>query len=364
MYPIVRLAAVQAAPVWLEREATIAKACALVEEASAQGAQVIGFPESFLPGYPHWYNWCLPLSRESVEFQMRLFKNAIDISTPVLDPLKSAARRAKAFVVIGASERLSGTMGTLYNSLLFIGPDGNLRGAHRKLVPTVFERLVHTSGDGSSLRTYETPHGAVGGLICGENTNSLARFALLAQQERIHVASWPAFTAGQRKFNPIDIRARYHALEGRVFVISACGVLDDPTLDAMGLNAEQRGQLSSRGGHSGIIGPDGEYVVGPVDDSPQIVYADADYEKIIEGKLTHDVTGHYNRFDVFTLTLRTSGGKALVKYDEEHNVGGAAESNSDVRDEGDANLTEHSHNEPRIEASPKSTGRAPGLISE
>jgi aliphatic nitrilase len=198
----------------------------------------------------------------------------------------------------------------LYNAQLFFGPDGGLQGVHRKLMPTFTERLVHTSGDGSSVRTYETAFGRIGGLICGENTNSLARFALLAQQERIHVASWPAFVFPPQ-FNGIDIRVRYHAFEGRVFVISACGVLDEACLDAMGLTPEQRKAIPGRGGHSGIIGPDGSYIVGPADDTPQILYCDADMEKVIEGKLSHDLTGHYNRFDVFTLQMRTSPSTAL-----------------------------------------------------
>jgi aliphatic nitrilase len=163
---------------------------------------------------------------------------------------------------------------------------------------------VHGIGDGSSLRTYPTPYGAVGGLICGENTNSLARFALLAQQERVHVASWPAFTQGKRNFDTIDIRVKYHAFEGRVFVISACGILDDACLDAIGLTAEQKAALPCRGGHSGILGPDGNYLAGPVDDSAQIVFADADFERIVEGKLLQDITGHYNRFDIFTLEVK------------------------------------------------------------
>ena len=114
----------------------------------------------------------------------------------------------------------------------------------------------------------------------------LARFALLAQQERVHVASWPAFTQGKPNFDGIDIRIKYHAFEGRVFVISACGILDDACLDAIGLSAEQKAALPCRGGHSGILGPDGNYLAGPVGDTPQIVFADADFERILDGKLS------------------------------------------------------------------------------
>jgi nitrilase len=310
-YPQVCLASVQAAPVWLDRDATVAKACRLIEEAADNGAKVIGFPEGFIPGFPDWYHWFMPRSAESLGFNKTLFKNAVEVPGVAVDAIGSAARRTRTHVVIGVNERDKGTMGTLYNSQLFLGPDGALLGVHRKLMPTLTERLVHSLGDGSSVRTYSTPFGAIGGLICGENTNSLARFALLAQHERIHVASWPAFVLGKRNFDAIDIRVKYHAFEGRVFVISACGILDDACLDAIGLSENQRKEIACRGGHSGILGPDGNYMAGPVDDTPQIVYADADLERVIEGKLSHDLTGHYNRFDVFTLQVRTSPRQAL-----------------------------------------------------
>lgn len=310
-YPQVRLAAIQAAPVWLDRDATVKKACRLIEEAADNGAKMVGFPEGFIPGFPDWYHWFMPRSAEALGFNKTLFKNAVEVPGAATDAVSAAARRTRTHVVIGVNERDKGTMGTLYNSQLFFGPDGALLGVHRKLMPTFTERLVHSSGDGSSIRTYSTPFGAIGGLICGENTNSLARFALLAQHERIHVASWPAFILGKRNFDAIDIRVKYHAFEGRVFVISACGILDDHCLDAMNLSEDQRRTIPCRGGHSGILGPDGNYIAGPADDTAQIVYADADLDKIIEGKLSHDLTGHYNRFDVFTLQVRTSARQAL-----------------------------------------------------
>lgn len=310
-YAPVRLAAVQAAPVWLDRDATVAKACRLIEEAADNGAKIIGFPEAFIPGFPDWYQWFMPRSPQSIGFNKTLFKNAVEVPGAAVDRIAAAARKTHTHVVIGANERDQGTMGTLYNSQLFFGADGALLGVHRKLMPTFTERLVHSSGDGSSMRTYATTFGAIGGLICGENTNSLARFALLAQQERIHIASWPAFTGGQRNFDTIDIRVKYHALEGRIFVISACGILDDDCLDRIGLSADQCQALPCRGGHSGILGPDGNYIAGPVDDAAQIVYAEADPDKVIEGKLSHDLTGHYNRFDIFTLQVRTSPRQAL-----------------------------------------------------
>lgn len=313
VYPNVGVAAVQAAPVWLNREATVDKACRLIEEAGRNGAQVVAFPEGFLPGYPDWFHWYMPRSPESIRFSKELIKNAIEVPGPTTEALCAAARRAGTYVVIGMNEREPKAMGSLYNALLFIGPEGEILGVHRKIVPTVTERIIHSYGDGSSIRTYDTPYGAIGGLICGENINSLARFALLAQHERIHIASWPAFASVHQRtaFDGMDIRVRYHAFEGRIFVISAAAVLTDDTISALGLSAEQKATITCRGGHSGIIGPRGNYIAGPADDTEQILYADADMDQVIEGKLIHDLTGHYNRFDVFTLVMKRVPRQAL-----------------------------------------------------
>lgn len=313
VYPDVRVAAVQAAPVWLNREATVDKTCRLIEEAGRNGAQVVAFPEGFLPGYPDWFHWYMPRSPESIRFSKELIKNAIEVPSPATEALCAAARRAGTYAVIGMNEREPKAMGSLYNALLFISPEGWILGVHRKIVPTVAERIIHSYGDGSSIRTYDTPYGAIGGLICGENTNSLARFALLAQHERIHIASWPAFASTHQRtaFDSMDIRVRYHAFEGRIFVISAATVLTDDYIKALGLSEEQKAAIAFRGGHSGILGPGGKYIAGPADDTEQILYADADMDRVVEGKLIHDLTGHYNRFDVFTLLMKRVPRQAL-----------------------------------------------------
>ena len=307
----VRLAAAQAAPVWLDQSATIRKACRIIEEAADHGAQVIGFPESFVPCFPDWYNWFMPRSSQAKNFHKEFVKQAVEVPGPAVNALSAAAHRMRMNVVIGATERAPGTLGTLYNSQLFFGPAGALLGVHRKLVPTFTERLVHFGGDGSSLQTYATSFGSIGGLICGENGNGLARYALYAQEERVHVASWPAFIEAEHQLRGMDVRMKNMALEGHLFVISACGVLTEDCLDAMGLTSEQRAAVPRRGGHSGILGPTGEYLVGPADDTEQLLYADADFEEIIAGKLKADTIGHYNRFDVFTLQIQAVPRRAL-----------------------------------------------------
>lgn len=300
----IRLASVQAASVFLDRDATIAKACSLIVEAGRNGAQIIGFPEGFVPGHPIWYRHYLVGSPEDRRFYRALFANAVEIPSPATQALGDAARKANAYVVLGACERIHGTLGTLYNTLLFIGPDGSILGRHRKIMPTGAERLVHARGDGSDFRTYASPPTRIGGLICGEHTTSLARTALLVAGEQIHVAAWPPFTtASSTGPDAIDIRARMHAFEGRIFVISAAGVIDEDTIARLGLSDAQRGEIHSMGGHSGIINPRGAYIAGPIDEVETIIYADADLNEIVDGKLLQDVTGHYSRPDLFSFAV-------------------------------------------------------------
>lgn len=299
-YAKFKLAAVQAAPVFLDREKTTEKACGLIREAGRQGARVIGFPEAFIPGFPHWFDY--RIARECKSLIAELFKNSVEIPSPVTDALCEAAREAQATVVMGLNERDPGTLGTLYNTQLFIGPEGKILGKHRKLVPTWTERLVHTGGDASTLKVFQTDTGPVGGLICGENTNSFYRLALLLQGERIHVASWPAFP-NRKEQSHIEIRTRYYAFEGKCFVISSTGVFSEEMRDLLCATPEQKRELVGTGAYSSIIGPSGEYLAGPDTGGEKILYAEADPEAIIYEKISHDLTGHYNRFDLFQLVI-------------------------------------------------------------
>ncbi len=299
-YPKFKLAAVQAAPVFLDREKTAEKACRLIRAAGREGAKVIGFPECFIPGFPHWFDFRLP--RECKGLIKQLFKNSVEVPGPTTDLLCRAAKEAKATVVIGLNERDPGSMGTLFNTQLFIGPDGSILGKHRKLVPTWTERLVHAGGDASTLKIFPTEMGPVSGLICGENTNSFYRMTLLLQGERIHVASWPAFP-GRPRQDAIEIRTRNYAFEGRCFVISSSGVFSDEMRDLLCVTDEQKRNTSGSGAYSSIIGPSGDYLAGPDTGAEKILYAEVDPETIIDEKISHDLTGHYNRFDLFTLVV-------------------------------------------------------------
>ncbi len=306
-FPRCRAAAIQAAPVFLDREATVEKACALIAEAGGHGADLIAFPEVFVPGYPYWVWLDSPLKNTSL-FR-RLYLNSVTVPSDATDRLCKAARDARAAVVIGINEVDPVRVGTIYNTNLIIGRDGSLIGKHRKLVPTWAEKLVWGYGDGSTLRVHPTPAGRVGTLCCGENTNTLARFALLAQGEQVHVANYPAIPFKQQydMEEAIKIRSAAHAFEGKVFVVTSTSALSEEILKEV-CDTDEKRRLMSNPHHavSAIYGPAGEYRAGPLIDEEGIVYADLDLEEMIEPKLMHDITGWYNRFDVLGLYLNRS----------------------------------------------------------
>jgi predicted amidohydrolase len=303
-YPRFVAAAVQAAPVWMNSTATVAKACALIREAAGKGARLVAFPEVFVPAYPYW-NW-LFTPFEGSRFFRELYKQSILVPGEETERLCAAARAHGCYVVIGINERSPISMGTIFNTNLVIAPDGQILGVHRKLVPTFAEKLTWGYGDGSSIRPYDTELGRIGTLACGENTNTLARFALLAQGEQIHVANYPGFpfTSRYSMTEAIRIRAASHAFEGKVFVVVSSSIVSPEIIDSVCVYDEQRRQMQERPASISVIyGPDGQPVSEPLIDAEGIVYGEIEIEKEIEPKQFHDIVGHYNRFDVFSLHL-------------------------------------------------------------
>ncbi|MCC7410047.1 MAG: carbon-nitrogen hydrolase family protein [Gammaproteobacteria bacterium] len=312
-YPKFRAAAVAASPVFLDREATTAKAARLIAEAAGQGAGLVAFPEAFVPGYPYWI-W-LGTPTWGAPFFAELYKNAVEIPSATTDTLCQAARAANANVVIGINERAAGT---LYNTLLFIARDGEILGRHRKLQPTHVERTIWGRGDGSDLQVFRTDVGAVGGLICWEHTMDLVRYALIALGEEVHVAAWPGISAVTHNphaciFNDItESAARHHALAGQVFVINVQSPIDQETIDRFGL-AGQDELIRPGGGWTAIIAPDGRIIGGPLTDGEGIVYADIDLEERIMMKYACDSIGHYARPDVVRLVVDLAA-QPVVEY--------------------------------------------------
>lgn len=299
-----RAASVQAAPVWLDLERTVERTCELIREAAAGGAQLVAFPEVFIPGYPYWLWLDSPL--KGYDYFVRLYKNSVRVPSEATERLCAAARESNVYAVIGINEIDHVRLGTIYNTNLFIDRRGQILGKHRKLVPTFAEKMIWGSGDGSTLRVYETDVGRLGGLNCGENTNTLARFALLAQGEQVHVANYPAFPFKQRydMKSATMIRAGAHAFEGKIHVVVSTSTISDAMMQELGDTDEKREWLSAPGAAvSGTFGPDGLPVGDLLVDKEGIVYADIDLQASLVPKLFHDITGHYNRFDVLSLMI-------------------------------------------------------------
>ena len=310
----VRLAAVQAAPVILDREATVEKTCRMIREAGAHGAALIAFPEGFIPAHPSWYTVRPATGKTSVGLAKRLFQNAVVIPSDATERLGSACREAGITAVIGVCEKRPDTTGTMFNTQLYIGPDGRILGKHQKLVATVGERLVHTGGWGDTLKAYATPFGTVSALICGENSNPLAAYVMMCMSPVVHVAAWPAF------FSPAQVMAdsimavtRGLAYSMCCFIVNATGVVDDATIEAYEPGPEERAFLERvKGrGHASVIAPNGQVVAGPLDGGEGILYADVDLNDVLIPKLMHDFTGHYNRFDIFSLRVNTHARRAV-----------------------------------------------------
>jgi predicted amidohydrolase len=308
-----RVAAVQTYPKFLDLKGTVDKVCALIREAAAYGASVVAFPEAFVPAYPYWAWLDSPLQSQK-QFRT-LYTNSITIPGKWTDLLASCAKENNIIVIIGVNEIDPILTGTIFNTNLIIDNYGTILGKHRKLVPTYAERLVWGSGDGSSYVTYQTDWGRIGTLLCGENTNTLARFALLAQGEQIHIANFPAFpfTQWYEEAEAIRIRCQAHAFEGKIFVIASTSLIDPNSLALLCDKSEKRGLMEgSRYALSAVFGPDGRIIGEPLIDEEGIVYADIDLDDLIMPKLMHDITGHYNQFGVLSLNLNRTAQRPLI----------------------------------------------------
>ena len=308
------VAAVQVPPVFLDRDATIEKACGLIEEAGKAGARLAVFPESFVPGYPDWV-WAVPPGNQGVlnELYARFLENAVNIPGAATEKLCQAAKRAKTYVAMGVTERnTEASGGSLYNTLLYIDSEGNLLGKHRKLVPTGAERLVWAPGDGSTLAAYDTPFGKLGGLICWENYMPLARYAMYAWGTQIYVAS--TWDRGEPWLSTL----RHIAKEGRVFVIGCCMPLrmrniEEAAASALPFYAEGRDWINN--GDSAIVDTEGEFIAGPMHKEEGILYAEIDPAQMRGPRWMLDVAGHYARPDVFQLFVNRESRPMIVSTD-------------------------------------------------
>jgi nitrilase len=302
------VAIVQRPPALLDMATTLGRAVAAIEEAA--DADLVVFPETWVTGYPAWVfgmaGWDDPEARR---WYGRLLREspvvgAADEPDDDLAPVRAAARRTATTVVLGVNERVGGS---LHNSLVTIGPDGRLLNVHRKLVPTHTERIVWGPGDGAGLRAVDTPAGRLGGLVCWEHWMPLARQALHADGEQIHVAAWPDVPELH------ELAARTYAREGGCFVVSAAPFLTTEDVPpellgayraGVGPDAPTEGALF--GGGSSIASPDGGWLVPPVRGRAELIVAEIDLDAVDEAHTDLDVAGHYSRPDVLTLRIDAS----------------------------------------------------------
>ncbi len=301
MEKMIKVAAAQITPVYLNKQKTVEKACSVIKEAAQKGAKLIVFPEAFIPGYPDWI-WLIPNSKSADlnKLYTDLVNNAVTIPDNSTELLCKAAKENKINVVMGMHERNSeASNSSLYNSLLFIDDQGIIMGKHRKLIPTGGERLIWSRGDGSTLKTYQTSAGKIGGLICWENLMPLARNALYEKGIQIYAA--PTWDKSKNWL----ISMQHIAREGGMFIISACMALrKDDIPDKYSfkqLYPADREWINS--GNSCIVGPDGKVLAGPLEAKEGILYADINLDDIISAKRMFDVTGHYSRPDVFNFEV-------------------------------------------------------------
>lgn len=296
-----KVAAIQAASVYLDRHATAQKALSLLREAARNGAELCVFPETFLSGYPVWPDLTDGArwndSRQKAAYAAYL-DAAADAGGPEVRSIAEEASKLGVFTFLGIAER-SASGGSVYCSLLAIHPEEGVAGVHRKLMPTFQERMVWSQGDGHGLKVHSWKGFRVGGLNCWENWMPLARYSLYAQGEHLHVATWPG-----APFLTKDI-SRFTAMEGRVYVVAAGGVLTSSDIPDSFPLKEELVKVRDRylSGGSILVAPDGEILAGPAKNEETILYAEIDARRVREERQNFDACGHYGRPDVFDLRI-------------------------------------------------------------
>jgi nitrilase len=299
-----KVAVVQDTPVYLNADATVEKACRLIKVAADNGAKLVVFPEAFISGYPDWV-WVLPPARKDLinELYRRLLANSVSVPGDATEQLARAAREAGVFVTIGVNERNSESSGSsIFNSLLYFGPEQGLLARHRKLVPTGGERLMWSSGGGDSLVSCNTSIGRLGGLICWENFMPLARTSMYMNGVQVYVApTWDSSEAWQ-------VAMRYIAREGGMYVIGCapCMTMNDIPDEYKFKAFYPDGREFVNKGNSCVAGPDGKLIAGPIESKQTILYADIDLRSIPDQKWLFDVAGHYSRPDVFNFGIKNT----------------------------------------------------------
>lgn len=313
MKKLIRVAAVQASPVFLDLDAGVEKACAIIREAARGGADLVALPEAFLPGYPYWI-WLGDPGAQLQTWFRRFWKNAVTIPGPAVSRLSTAARENNIYVNVSVTEREGGS---LYLTQLWFDREGNLMGKHRKLRPTLAERVVWGEGDGSTMPVFDTEIGRLGGLQCWEHMMPANAVVLASMNEQIHVASYPAFSADEGSVfaaPPCHIATRYYAIATGTFVLQTSETLSKETVDAICGDDAYKRTIYQEGYGAGarIISPSG-HILGEYADphSEGIAYADLDLDEIIDAKSRLDIAGHYSKGAAVSVNFNRSPQRAV-----------------------------------------------------
>ena len=299
-----KIAGVQAAPVFLDAQATVDKGITFIKEAASNGADLIAFPETWIPGFPWWIWLGSPLW--GMRFVQRYHANSLPVNSPEVSRLFEAARDNNINVVMGYSEK---DWGTLYMAQLIIARDGRLVASRRKLKPTHVERTVFGEGDGSHLAVYEMDCGRVGALCCWEHLQPLTKYAMFSMNEQIHIASWPSFSLYPNMAYALSpelntAASQMYAAEGQCFVIASVAIVSEEMIEILCDTPDKRELLLPGGGFTMIFGPDGRPLAEPLPEKAEgILYADIDLGTISIAKSAADPVGHYSRPDVTRLLL-------------------------------------------------------------
>ena len=306
MKKIIKAAAVQIAPILEDRQATTDKVCAYIQEAGENGADIIVFPETFIPNYPYFSFVKPPML--SGKDHLKLYDEAVEIPGPVTDQVGAMAKKWGMVVVLGVNEK---SHGTLYNAQIVFDATGEMVLVRRKITPTYHERMIWGQGDGSGLKAVDTAVGRVGALACWEHYNPLARYALMVDHEQIHCSQFPGSMVGPIFGDQIEVTIRHHALESGCFVINSTGWLFEEQIQS--ITEDPKLQKGLRDGcMTAIISPEGVHLTKPLTEGEGIIYADLDMKLIEKRKRMMDSVGHYARPELLSLHINNEVKKPAV----------------------------------------------------